>query len=97
MTGQEVFSISPDVISRELDGDIILVPVVAGVGDLEKNIFSLNETGRRIWDKIDGARNLQTIITMLADEFSDDANTIQEDVFGFVEELSRRKFINPVD
>ena len=40
------------------EGEIIIVPVVAGIGDVADELFTLNVTGKAIWEQLDGQRNL---------------------------------------
>jgi hypothetical protein len=81
---------SEDVVARDIEGELVLVPLTAGVGDLEDEIYTLNETGRAIWDRLDGRTPLATIATALATEFDAPAGEIERDVLGLVAELLRR-------
>ena len=38
---------SDDVAAREIEGETIIVPRVAGIGDMEE-LFTLNDTGKAI-------------------------------------------------
>ena len=49
-----VYAPSEDVVAREIEGELIIVPLVAGIGDMEDELYTLNETGRAIWDRLDG-------------------------------------------
>ena len=84
---------SDDVVVRDIEGEIIIVPLVAGIGDLEDELFTLNETGRAMWLKLDGRKTLRVVAGELAAEFEAPAGTIEQDVLGFAEELARRKMI----
>jgi coenzyme PQQ biosynthesis protein PqqD len=84
---------SEDVVVREIEGEIIIVPLVAGVGDLEDELFTLNETGRAIWQRLDGRRTVRAVVSELAEEFDAPAGTIEQDVTGLLEELERRRIV----
>lgn len=84
---------SGDVVAREIEGEIIIVPLVAGVGDLEDELFTLNETGRAVWQKLDGRKTVRAVAAELAEEFEAPAGTIEQDVIGLLEELERRKIV----
>jgi hypothetical protein len=88
-----VYGPSDDIVVREIEGEIIIVPLVAGVGDLEDELYTLNETGRAIWGKLDGRKTLLAVVSELAGEFDAPAGTIEPDVVGLLEELERRKMI----
>ncbi len=84
---------SEDVVVREIEGELIIVPLVSGIGDLEDELFTLNEAGRAIWQRLDGLRPLRAIVNELVAEFDAPAGRIEEDVVGLLEELARRKMI----
>ena len=84
---------SPDVVAREIEGVIVIIPIVSGIGDLENELFSLNETGKAIWQKLDGRRTLKQIITELKNEYQEAAENIQGDVIGLASELLKRRMI----
>ena len=90
---ESVYVPSTDVVAREIEGVIIIVPIVSGIGDMEDELFTLNETGKAIWQKLDGHATLKAISGMLADEFETTPAETQEDVLGLVSELLRRKMV----
>ena len=84
---------SEDVVAREIEGELIIVPLTAGIGDMEDELYTLNETGRAIWNRLDGARSLRQIASELAAEYSAPAADIERDVAGLVGELARRRML----
>ena len=84
---------SEDVVARNIEGELIIVPLVAGIGDLEDELFTLNETGKAIWDRLDGKKKLKDVLAELSAEFEAPAVEIEQDLVGLVEELSRRKIL----
>jgi len=45
---------SDDVVAGEIEGAISSVPLVAGSGDREDELLTPNDTGKAIWDQLDG-------------------------------------------
>ena len=88
-----IYTPSEDVVSREIEGEIIIVPLTAGIGDFEDELFTLNNTGRAIWSKLDGKNSLSSIVTLLMEEFEGTQEEMEENVLGFVTELFNRKMI----
>ena len=88
-----VFAHSNDVVAREIDGMLIIVPLTAGVGDMEDDLFSMNETGTAIWNMLDGKKTMKEIIAGLKKEFVAGPEEITRDVIGIVEELLKRRMI----
>jgi len=71
ISAEDVYGPSDDVVAREIEGEIIIVPLVAGIGDIEDELFTLNETGKAIWDKLDGQRSLADVVAELTPEFEE--------------------------
>ena len=88
-----VYAPSEDIVARSIEGELIIVPLVAGVGDLEDELYSLNQTGKAIWDKVDGKKKLKEVLDELLAEFEAPAGEIEQDLIGLVEELVRRKIL----
>ena len=88
-----VYVPSKDVVAREIEGELIIVPLVAGIGDVDDELFTLNETGRAIWKRLDGKRNLTDVVEELSAEFRAPAGEIEKNVMGFVEELLKRRML----
>lgn len=85
-----VFAPSPDVVAREIEGEMIIVPITAGIGGIEDALFTLNETGREIWVRLDGKCSLKDIVVELAADYDAGVDEIGVDVLGLVEELTAR-------
>ena len=85
-----VYVPSEDVVFREVEGEPIIVPLTAGIGNIEDTLFTMNETGRAIWDRLDSQKSLKDVVEYLSAEFKVPVDEIQGDVMGFVEELLKR-------
>jgi len=81
---------SEDVVAREIEGDMIIVPLVAGIGDADDELYTLNETGKAIWKKLDGQKSLEQVSIELTEQFSSPAEEIKADVLGFATEMVQR-------
>ncbi len=84
---------SDDIVAREIEGEIIIVPLAAGIGDLEDELFSLNETGRDVWRRLDGQHTLSATAAELAQEYDASPAEIEQDVRGLAAELLKRRMI----
>ena len=87
---------SEDVVFRDIEGELIIVPLTWGVGgaeDEEDAIFTLNETGRAIWERLDGQRSLRDAVEELSAEYQSPAGEIEGDVTGLVTELLKRNML----
>ncbi|MBM3313509.1 PqqD family protein [candidate division WOR-3 bacterium] len=89
----QVYMPSEDIVAREIEGELIIVPLVAGIGDMEDELYSLNDTGKDIWRRLDGRSTLDEVARVLADEYSAEPGEVEKDVVGLVGELVRRKML----
>ena len=90
---ERIYAKSKDLVEREIEGEIIIVPLTSGIGDLEDELFSLNEVGRDVWARIDGKRCVSEIVNELGEIYETDREKLISDVLGFLRELERRKLI----
>lgn len=90
---KKIYQISDNVVARDLQGEFVIIPVTSGMGDAEDDIFSLNETGRAIWEKLDGKVSLKKVAEHLAREFNATQGKLEKDCLGLVEELLKRKML----
>ena len=93
---EDIISISGDVVSREIEGELIIIPLVAGVGDLEDDLFTLNESGKEIWKLLDGERTLDDITSILSEKFDSDQEIIKKDITGLITELMKRRMVTKI-
>ncbi len=84
---------SEDVVFRDIEGELIIVPRTSGIGDMEDAIFTLNETGRAIWERLDGQRSLRDMVEDLSAEYQSPAGEMERDVMGLATELLKRRML----
>lgn len=93
-----VVRFSDDIVVRNIEDELIIVPLTADVGNVEDKLYSLNETGKAIWEYIDGKNSLGTIATILSEQYEDiSQEEIMPDIIGFVQELVNRRILLMVE
>jgi hypothetical protein len=94
MTGlKSILSHSKSIVTRKTGNEYILVPITDNIADMN-SVYTLNETGAFIWDRIDGKRNLEEIIAALTEEYDIDTQNAEKDVFSFIENMSNYLIIH---
>jgi len=93
---EAVYARSDDIVSREIEGEVIIVPLVAGIGDAEDELYTLNETGKAVWNRLDGAKSLKVIAAELAEEFDAPLEEIERDIVGLMAEFARRRMVSRI-
>ena len=89
----KIYIPSENVVARNIQGELIIVPITSGVGDLEDEIFTLNKTGKVIWEKMDGKKRLKDIAKEISSDFEGSIETIENDILGIAQELCKRKML----
>ena len=84
---------SEDVVAREIEGELLIIPLVAGIGDLEDELYTLNDTGREIWKRLNGQNSLRMIVEDLSEVYRGPVDEISRDVCGLIEELAGRRML----
>jgi hypothetical protein len=93
MERDAAYARSGDIVAREIQGVLVIVPVTSGIGDLEEELFTLNETAKSIWDMLDGRRTVSEIVAELAADYEVSSEDLYADVVGLLEELIGRKLV----
>lgn len=88
---EKIYVPAEDIVAREIEGEIIIVPLVSGIGDMEDELYTLNETGQAIWKLLDGKKGLKEPAAELTEEF--EGEEIIHDVVGFVTELVSKRIL----
>jgi len=88
-----VYVPSEDVVARLIENELIIVPIAAGIGDMEDELYTLNKSGRAIWDLLDGKNRLKDVVEKLCVEFEDPDAEIERDVLGLITELFQRRML----
>lgn len=89
-----VYIPSENIVAREIEGELVIVPLVSGVGDMEDELFTLNETGKAFWRRLDGKKNLSSIVNELSEEYEGTREDIERDVLGLSNELLKRGMLS---
>jgi hypothetical protein len=85
-TMNAVYKHDPNIVFRNIAGEMILVPIRNNVSDMAK-VFTLNETGARIWELFDGTRTLAQIHQQMAAEFDVNPEQAELDLLALVSGL----------
>jgi hypothetical protein len=88
------FTKEKDLVTRDVAGEEIIVPIKGHVGDLE-GVFTLNEVGAIIWRLIDGKTTISQLTQAVRDEYDVEASEAEKDVVDFLRSLEDAGLIRP--
>ena len=85
----------PEIVSRRISDEYILVTIRHNVGDLE-SIYTLNEVAARTWELIDGKKKLSRIRDSIVEEFDISSQEAEIDLKEFLHKLEKNGIIKEV-
>ena len=94
MSLDRVYQPRPEMVTREIAGEVLLVPVRGKLAQLQQ-IFVLNPVGAYIWRQLDGERDLATIHGGLVDHFEVTASEAEADLFEYLGALEDAGLVAP--
>jgi len=83
---QQIYRKDPNIVSREIVGETILVPIRQNVGDME-SIYTLNETAALAWSLLDGDLTLEQIKDLIVEEYDIDDQDAANDLLELIAQL----------
>jgi hypothetical protein len=82
-----------DVVSRKIEGELIIVPIRSGVGDLN-SLYTLNPVGSVLWDFLTEGHTIAEMVERICDEFEVSAVQAERDIEAFLDSLIEEKLIH---
>jgi Coenzyme PQQ synthesis protein D (PqqD) len=84
--GDVRFIRSPDLVSRDVAGEMVVVPICRGVGDLD-SIFTFNTVGTHVWNLLTEGRTESELTNSITRRFQVSEYVAQSDVRNFLTDL----------
>src|SRR3979411_3147166 len=81
-----------EVVSRQIEGELVIVPIRRGVGDLN-SLYTLNPVGSVLWDLMSKGCTLSEMVRLVCDEFEVSAAQARQDIEGFLYSMIEEKLI----
>lgn len=87
LTAQSVVVRSPEQVSGDLDGKVVLLSIENG------EYYNMNEVGSRIWALLENPMTVAELVGHLTDEFEISAEVCQQEALAFLEQLNKDKLL----
>jgi len=84
--GSKVYNKSKNIVTREIEGEVILVPVVSEAPEMD-SIYVLNETSAFIWNLLDGKNSLDEILNRMLDTYDVTPERARKDIDDLINTL----------
>ena len=95
MVSETVYRPTSDVVTRIVGDESVIVPIRSHVADLDA-VVTLNPVGARIWELLDGRRNLDAIVGTIVEEYEVEPEAARADVDEFIHSLEEAKLVECV-
>lgn len=83
------------IVSRDVAGETIVVPICRGVGDLD-SVYTFNAVGRSLWRLLENVQTTEELANWVATHYEVDAKQAIEDVQRYLAELHEVGLIRTV-
>lgn len=84
-----------DVVSRKIEGELIIVPIRSGVGDLN-SLYTLNPVGSVLWDFMTEGHTVEEMVQRICDEFEVTTTQAEQDIEAFLNSLVEENLVQAV-
>jgi hypothetical protein len=93
MTDKTTLKKNKNMVSRQIGEETVLLPICKGTDDINC-IYTLNKPAARVWDLIDGKRDLCRIKKNILDEFDVKSEQLEKLMAGLLKDLKDIKAVN---
>ena len=90
--GNQLLAKTEKCVTRNIAGETIIVPIRSNVSDLD-SIYTLNEVGSVVWERIDGQTSVSIIIDAICKQFEVTENQVRKDVLELIDSLEAEGLI----
>lgn len=87
LTAQSTVVRSPEQVSGDLDGKVVLLSIENG------EYYNMNEVGSRIWELLEKPMTVAALIDQLLAEFEVDRATCEQEATAFLQQLRKDKLL----
>jgi hypothetical protein len=84
-----------EVVSRQIDGELIIVPVRRGVGDLN-SLYTVNPVGCLLWDFMAEGHTLPEMAARVCEEFEVSSTQAMQDIESFLDSMMQEQLVHSV-
>jgi coenzyme PQQ synthesis protein D (PqqD) len=79
---------NPATVSRVIAGETLVVPICAGIGDMEA-VYTFNGLGAQLWHSLEQSKTEEDLIALVMRDFNVTAEVVKGDVRAFLADLKQ--------
>ena len=85
LTPTTILARNPEIIANAIDDEIVMMSIEEG------SYFGLNSIGSIIWQELEEAKSIESIISILLERFDVEEQTCREETIAFIENMIKNK------
>ena len=83
---RQLTDIKPRFVTRTVGDELVIVPLSGNVAQMNR-LFTLNETGKFIWDNSEKCTDIKCMVVLLTENFDVQPDAALTDVEAFLEKM----------
>lgn len=83
---RQLNDIKPRFVTRTVGDELVIVPLSGNVAQMNR-LFTLNETGKFIWDNSEKCTDIKSMVVLLTENFDVQPDAALTDVEAFLEKM----------
>lgn len=88
-----IFKKADNLIVKEIEDELMIITTNEGITDINSSVYTVNPTGKAVWEKIKDNISLGSLIDALADEYDAPKHSIEADVKKIIGEMLEKRLI----
>lgn len=84
---KNIYNKDSNIVSRKIHDEVILVPIKRNLDDVNAMYLLQDDVSIRIWELIDGKKNVLEINSIICKEFEVDSEQANNDIIEFFKQL----------
>ena len=83
---RQLNDIKPRFVTRTVGDELVIVPLSGNVAQMNR-LFTLNETGKFIWENSEKCTDIKSLVVLLTENFDVQPDAALTDVEAFLEKM----------
>ena len=83
---RQLNDIKPNFVTRTVGDELVIVPLSGNVAQMNR-LFTLNETGKFIWENCEKCTDIKSLVVLLTENFDVQPDAALTDVEAFLEKM----------
>ncbi len=88
-----IFKKAKNLVFRELEGNFIIIPSNTDTTDEKTKYYTINETAKEVWERLDGIKTVKEIKEELLLTYNTNAEQLSEDIKVLLDDMLNKKLI----